>query len=279
MSPRSRRTGAARACEQGYDGVKRDEEGPCASFGNAGSGWLFRRFRDDDGGAVSVEFLIVTAATVSLGVAAAGLVGAGVENLSGKVSGGLSETASGDEGRGGGNGALEDDEPSGDDGDDAAPKRGTIPVPREDGSPGDREADRDDDRDDDRTGKNGGKAQPRATPRAMPKARPTDWPRPRGGLWPRGSDRASRLCRTSCRRGEAPKANCAASRQLVSTGRSNEEDTMSRAFVFPGQGAQTVGMGKDLADAYPEARAVFAEVDEALDESLSRLIWDGARRR
>lgn len=50
---------------------------------------------------------------------------------------------------------------------------------------------------------------------------------------------------------------------------------MSIAFIFPGQGAQTIGMGKDLADAYPEARAVFEEVDEALGESLSSLIWDG----
>jgi len=50
---------------------------------------------------------------------------------------------------------------------------------------------------------------------------------------------------------------------------------MSRAFVFPGQGAQTIGMGKDLAHAYPEAQAVFDEVDEALGESLSSLIWDG----
>ncbi|MEL6608687.1 MAG: ACP S-malonyltransferase [Pseudomonadota bacterium] len=48
-----------------------------------------------------------------------------------------------------------------------------------------------------------------------------------------------------------------------------------RAYVFPGQGAQTIGMGKALADAYPEARAVFDEVDEALGESLSGLIWDG----
>jgi len=48
-----------------------------------------------------------------------------------------------------------------------------------------------------------------------------------------------------------------------------------RAFVFPGQGSQTVGMGKDLADAYPAARAVFQEVDDALGESLSRLIWEG----
>ncbi|RFP89448.1 [acyl-carrier-protein] S-malonyltransferase [Rhodobacteraceae bacterium 63075] len=50
---------------------------------------------------------------------------------------------------------------------------------------------------------------------------------------------------------------------------------MSRAFVFPGQGAQTIGMGKALADAYPEAQAVFDEVDEALGEKLSALIWDG----
>jgi len=48
-----------------------------------------------------------------------------------------------------------------------------------------------------------------------------------------------------------------------------------RALVFPGQGAQTVGMGRALADAYPAARAVFAEVDDALGEPLSRLIWEG----
>lgn len=50
---------------------------------------------------------------------------------------------------------------------------------------------------------------------------------------------------------------------------------MTLAFVFPGQGAQTIGMGKALADAYPQARAVFDEVDEALGEKLSALIWDG----
>jgi [acyl-carrier-protein] S-malonyltransferase len=50
---------------------------------------------------------------------------------------------------------------------------------------------------------------------------------------------------------------------------------MSRAFVFPGQGAQTIGMGRDLAAAYPAAKAVFDEVDEALGEKLSALIWEG----
>ena len=50
---------------------------------------------------------------------------------------------------------------------------------------------------------------------------------------------------------------------------------MSRAFVFPGQGAQTIGMGRALADAYPAAKAVFDEVDDALGEKLSALIWDG----
>lgn len=48
-----------------------------------------------------------------------------------------------------------------------------------------------------------------------------------------------------------------------------------RAFVFPGQGAQVIGMGKDLADAYPAARAVFDEVDDALGEALSDLVWAG----
>ncbi len=50
---------------------------------------------------------------------------------------------------------------------------------------------------------------------------------------------------------------------------------MTRAFVFPGQGAQSIGMGRALAEAYPAARAVFDEVDEALDEKLSTLIWEG----
>ena len=48
-----------------------------------------------------------------------------------------------------------------------------------------------------------------------------------------------------------------------------------RAFVFPGQGAQTIGMGKSLAVAYPAAKAVFDEVDDVLGQHLSKLIWEG----
>lgn len=48
-----------------------------------------------------------------------------------------------------------------------------------------------------------------------------------------------------------------------------------RAFVFPGQGAQTIGMGRALAETWPAAKAVFDEVDEALGENLSALIWEG----
>ncbi|MBB3998558.1 ACP S-malonyltransferase [Aureimonas pseudogalii] len=50
---------------------------------------------------------------------------------------------------------------------------------------------------------------------------------------------------------------------------------MSLALVFPGQGSQTVGMGRELAEAFPESRKVFDEVDEALGERLSALIFDG----
>ena len=50
---------------------------------------------------------------------------------------------------------------------------------------------------------------------------------------------------------------------------------MSSAFTFPGQGSQAVGMGKDLAEAFPEARAVFDEVDEALGQKLSDIMWNG----
>lgn len=48
-----------------------------------------------------------------------------------------------------------------------------------------------------------------------------------------------------------------------------------RAFVFPGQGSQAVGMGRELAEAFPAARLVFEEVDDALSQKLSRLIFEG----
>ncbi len=50
---------------------------------------------------------------------------------------------------------------------------------------------------------------------------------------------------------------------------------MTQAYVFPGQGSQAVGMGKDLAATFAEAREVFAEVDEALKQKLSRLMFEG----
>jgi [acyl-carrier-protein] S-malonyltransferase len=50
---------------------------------------------------------------------------------------------------------------------------------------------------------------------------------------------------------------------------------MSIAFIFPGQGSQAVGMGAELAKAYPAARAVFEEVDAALSQALSKLMWEG----
>ncbi|MCP9233744.1 ACP S-malonyltransferase [Mesorhizobium sp. LMG 17147] len=50
---------------------------------------------------------------------------------------------------------------------------------------------------------------------------------------------------------------------------------MAIAFTFPGQGSQAVGMGKDLADTFVESRRIFEEVDDALGEKLSQLIWEG----
>jgi [acyl-carrier-protein] S-malonyltransferase len=50
---------------------------------------------------------------------------------------------------------------------------------------------------------------------------------------------------------------------------------MTLAFVFPGQGSQAVGMGRDLAEAFPVARHLFEEVDEALDQKLSKIMFEG----
>src|SRR5665213_2327295 len=50
---------------------------------------------------------------------------------------------------------------------------------------------------------------------------------------------------------------------------------MKRAFVFPGQGSQAPGMGRDLAEAFVPARRLFEEVDDALSQHLSRLMFDG----
>ena len=50
---------------------------------------------------------------------------------------------------------------------------------------------------------------------------------------------------------------------------------MTRAFLFPGQGSQAIGMGKALSEAFSAARDVFAEVDDALSQKLSRIMWEG----
>jgi len=52
---------------------------------------------------------------------------------------------------------------------------------------------------------------------------------------------------------------------------------MTLSLTFPGQGSQTIGMGKELAEAYPQARSVFDAVDDALGEKLSDLIWNGTQ--
>ena len=52
-------------------------------------------------------------------------------------------------------------------------------------------------------------------------------------------------------------------------------DIMARALVFPGQGSQAVGMGRELAEAFADARAVFDEVDDALGQKLSKLMFEG----
>ncbi len=62
---------------------------------------------------------------------------------------------------------------------------------------------------------------------------------------------------------------------VVMEPRTSEEVAAKRALVFPGQGSQSVGMGKELAEAYPVAREVFQEVDDALDQNLFKLMCEG----
>jgi [acyl-carrier-protein] S-malonyltransferase len=61
--------------------------------------------------------------------------------------------------------------------------------------------------------------------------------------------------------------------------KTSREIPMAVAFTFPGQGSQAVGMGKELADAYAEARQVFQEVDDALGEKLTATMWDGPEEK
>ncbi|QQG36574.1 MAG: ACP S-malonyltransferase [Micavibrio aeruginosavorus] len=51
---------------------------------------------------------------------------------------------------------------------------------------------------------------------------------------------------------------------------------MTRAFIFPGQGSQSIGMGKDLADTYKTARETFEEINDALGQNLTRIMWEGS---
>src|SRR5580692_9962322 len=65
---------------------------------------------------------------------------------------------------------------------------------------------------------------------------------------------------------------------MPSTGNSElsmTNSTSSLVFLFPGQGSQSVGMGKELADNYPVARRIFEEADEALGYQLSQLCFEG----
>src|SRR6056297_758490 len=83
------------------------------------------------------------------------------------------------------------------------------------------------------------------------------------------------ICRASMPGQGLAVASAGKARYRGATVSGRQETDMTRAFVFPGQGAQTIGMGKALAEAYPAAQAVFDEVDAALGEKLSTLIWEG----
>lgn len=53
------------------------------------------------------------------------------------------------------------------------------------------------------------------------------------------------------------------------------KDIMTLAFTFPGQGSQSIGMGQSLSEAFPSSRLVFEEINDALDQNLSKLMWGG----
>src|SRR5262245_12083048 len=76
----------------------------------------------------------------------------------------------------------------------------------------------------------------------------------------------------------APAANAARTGSMRPA-RGLEGDEMAVAFVFPGQGSQAVGMGKALAATFPVARRVFDEVDSALGDSLTAIMWEGPAER
>src|SRR5205085_1128766 len=75
--------------------------------------------------------------------------------------------------------------------------------------------------------------------------------------------------------------HCISARAAAESGRASSKYVrlsggyMIRAFVFPGQGSQAVGMGRALAEAFPAAKHVFQEVDDALNQKLSKLMFEG----
>src|SRR5215472_12041165 len=75
---------------------------------------------------------------------------------------------------------------------------------------------------------------------------------------------------------QSTRAGPAGGRPIPSdTLKQGRDGPMTAAFTFPGQGSQAVGMGKALAEAFPAAKAVFDEVDAALGEKLTDVIWNG----